>query len=112
MKMKIRANYEALNSKSIALRNEGEKLNDEVEKLLKILEEIKENWKGTDSEVFFGKAEAYFKNIKQISGSIDEFGWFAKYVSNSYETRDVRWKKEIEEAGVNFGDEELKRRNK
>ncbi len=110
--MKIKANYKEMETKSIALRKEGEKLNVEVDKLLKILDKVSKCWKGNDSEVFVGKAEAYFKNIKQISGSIDEFGAFIKYISSTYETRDLRWRKEIEEAGVNFGDEELKLRDK
>ncbi len=110
--MKIKANYNELENKSIALRKEGENLNEEVDNLLKILDKVSKNWKGSDSEVYVGKADAYFKNIKQISGSLDEFGAFIKYVSSSYETRDLRWRKEIEEAGVNFGDEELKRRDK
>ena len=110
--MKIKANYIELESKSISLRKEGEKIKEEVGNLLKILNKVEKNWKGNDSEVFYSKAEAYFQNIKQVAGSIDEFGAFIKYVSKSYETRDSRWKNEVEEAGVNFGDEELKRRDK
>ena len=81
------------------------------EPVFRVLAEVKEAWKGVDSEIFTGKAEAYIKNIKQISGSTRNFASFIKYASKSYETRDLRWKKEVEEAGANFGDQELKHRD-
>ena len=109
--MIIKADYKEMVDTKTKLKKEGEKLNEEVDNLLKVLDKVKTSWKGTDSDIFVGKAEAYFKNIKQISGSIDEFSNFMGYVENSYETRDLRWKKEIEEAGANFGDEELKHRD-
>lgn len=109
--MIIKANYEEMNSTEKQLKEQSNNLNKEVDNLLLLLEEVKNAWSGNDSEIFVGKAEAYFKNIKQISGSIENFATFIKYVSNSYETRDLRWKQEIEEAGVNFGDNELKHKD-
>jgi uncharacterized protein YukE len=109
--MIIKANYKELLDAGTKLKKEGENLNSEVDNLLAVLEKVKTSWVGTDSEIFTGKAEAYFKNIKQLSGSIDEFSNFIKYAENAYETRDLRWKKEIEEAGARFGDEELKHKD-
>lgn len=107
--MIIKANYNEMINAETKLKEESKNLDKEVDNLLSLLEEIKSAWTGTDCDIFVGKAEAYFKNIRQISGSVDNFGSFVKYASKSYETRDLRWKKDIEEAGVNFGDEELKR---
>lgn len=110
--MIIKANYDELLNTETKLKSESDKLDTEVDNLLSVLEEVKLAWQGIDSNIFTGKAEAYFKNIKQISGSTREFASFAKYASKSYETRDLRWKKEVEEAGANFGDQELKHRDK
>lgn len=107
----IKADYKELLSVEDKLKIESENLDKEIEELLKVLTEVRSAWEGADSDIFTGKAEAYFKNIKQISGSINEFGSFIKYAENNYETRDIRWKKEIEEAGANFGDEELKHKD-
>lgn len=109
--MKIKANYKDMVTVSDNLTNEGEKLDVEVDKLLSVLTEVEEAWSGDDSAIFRGKAEAYFKNIKQISGSIKEFGSFISYAETLYEKRDLKWKSDIEQAGVNFGDEELKYRD-
>ncbi len=109
--MIIKADYKELLDTKSKLKKEAEKLNEEVDNLLKVLDKVKSSWSGVDSDIYIGKAGAYFKNIKQIAGSIDEFSNFIGYVESSYETRDLRWKKEIEEAGANFGDEELKHRD-
>ena len=109
--MKIKANYKNMIKSSDDLKIEGQNLDQEIDNLLAVLIEVQNAWKGQDSIMFCGKAEAYFKNIKQISGSIKEFGAFMKFAENSYETRDLKWKSEIEQAGVNFGDEELKHRS-
>lgn len=106
--MKIKANYNEMSNTSLKLKEEGIKLDKEVDNLLNLLEEVKENWQGTDSDIYVSKAEAYFKNIKQISSSIKEFASFIDYSQVTYEKIDVNWKKEVEEAGVNFGSEELK----
>ena len=109
--MVIKANYDELLNTEARLKEESDKLDAEVENLLSVIEEVKNSWKGVDSDIFTGKAEAYIKNIKQISGSTRNFASFIKYASKSYETRDLRWKKEVEEAGANFGDQELKHRD-
>ena len=109
--MVIKVDYKELENAGNKLKKEGENLDKEVDNLLKVLEKVKTSWTGVDSDVFIGKAEAYFKNIKQISGSIDEFSNFMNYADKAYEERDLRWQKEIEEAGANFGDEELKHRD-
>ena len=109
--MVIKVDYNELINVHSKLKEEGEKLNEEVDNLLQVLEKVKSSWGGTDQEIFTGKANAYFNNIKQIAGSIDEFSNFMKYAEKSYESRDLRWKKEIEEAGAKFGDEELKRKD-
>ena len=110
--MIIKVNYDEMANTEKKLKEQSKNLNNEVDNLLLLLEEVKNAWSGTDSEIFVGKAEAYFKNIKQISGSVENFATFIKYASKSYESRDLRWKKDIEEAGVNFGDEELKHKDK
>ena len=110
--MIIKANYNEMINAENKLKEQSKNLNKEVDNLLSLLEEVKEAWSGTDSDIFVGKAEAYFKNIKQISGSVESFASFIKYASKSYEARDLRWKKDIEEAGVNFGDDELKHENR
>lgn len=109
--MIIKANYNEMNTTEENLKEQSKNLNNEVDNLLSLLEEVKNSWSGNDCEIFVGKAEAYFKNIKQISGSVENFASFIKYASNTYETRDLRWKNDIEEAGVNFGDEELKHKD-
>ena len=109
--MLIRANYNEMSDTSTKLKEKKDLLNEEVDNLLKYLEEVKENWEGSDRDVYVGKAEAYFNNIKQISGSIDNFATFMKYAGNSYEEKDTNWKSAVEEAGVNFGSEEQKLRD-
>ena len=112
MSMVIKANYDEMISTEAKLKEQSDKLDAEVNNLLAVLDEVRNSWTGVDGEIFAGKAEAYFKNIKQISASNRNFASFIKYASKSYETRDLRWKKEVEEAGANFGDQELKRRDK
>ena len=109
--MIIKANYDEMMNTEQKLKEQKKKIDTEVDALLAILEEVKDAWTGDDSSVFIGKANAYFNNIKQISGSIENFASFIKYACKSYEARDLKWKKEIEEAGVNFGDEEFKHQN-
>lgn len=110
--MIIKANYNEMNDTGEKLKEQSKNLDKEVDNLLALLEEVKSSWSGNDSEIFVGKAEAYFKNIKQISGSVENFASFIKYASSTYESRDLKWKKDIEEAGVNFGDGELKHESK
>lgn len=106
--MIIKANYDEMLNTETNLKEQSKKINKEVDDLLSLLEEVKKSWYGKDCDVFVGKANAYFLNIKQISGSIESFASFIKYASITYEQRDLIWKKEIEQAGVNFGDEEFK----
>ena len=110
--MIIKVDYDRLNDTSIDIKKESDNLNSEVDKLLQVLERIKDNWSGVDHEIFNNKAYAYFNNIRQIAGSLDEFSSFMNYADKSYEARDLRWKEEIMEAGGNFGDEELRHGNK
>lgn len=106
--MIIKANYEEMLNTEIKLKEQSNKVNKEVDNLLSLLNDIKRSWDGNDSNIFVGKANAYFLNIKQISESINDFASFIKYASVVYEQRDLKWKKEVQEAGVNFGDEEFK----
>ncbi len=109
--MKIKVNYESLTNKSKEIKKESEELNNEIDKLIAYLEEVKQAWKGRDSEIFTGKAEAYFKNMKQVAVSLDGFSKFAEYADNNYYEHDKSWKEEVEKAGGNFGNNELKLRN-
>ena len=110
--MVIKVDYEKMNDTALDIKKESENLDKEVDKLLMILGKVKTNWNGYDSDIYCGKMEAYFRNIKKVVGSLEDFSSFMKYANKSYETRDLRWKDEIMEAGVDFGDEELKHRNK
>ena len=106
--MIIKANYIEMSNTSNKLKEQKDLLNEEVDNLLDLLEKVKENWEGTDRDIFVGKAEAYFKNIKQISGSIDNFATFMKHSGDSYEEKDINWKNSVDKVGDNFGSEELK----
>ena len=109
--MKIKVNYKELSKASDELKKDSEELKIEVDKLLSYLPLVKDAWKGQDSLIFVGKAEAYFKNIKQIAVSLDSFSSFIDLANKNYYESDKNWKDEIEKAGDKFGSNELKLRN-
>ena len=109
--MKIKVNYDSLANKSKEIKKESEELNTEINKLIAYLEEVKAAWKGQDANIFIGKAEAYFKNMKQVAVSLEGFSKFIEYANKNYYNYDKNWKEEVEKAGGNFGNNELKLRN-
>ena len=109
--MKIKVNYDALSDKSKEIKKESEELNTEIDKLISYLEDVKDAWHGHNSDIFCGKANAYFLNMKQVVGSLEGFALFANYADQNYYDHDKSWKEEVEKAGGNFGSNELKLRN-
>lgn len=106
--MKIKVNYEELRNKSNELNGEIEQLQKEIENLKKNLDNVKLAWFGTASDNFVGKADAYYSNMNQIVHSLKAFSSFAASAEENYHNGDVKWKDDVEKAGVNFGRDEKK----
>ena len=109
--MKIKVNYDALSNKSKEIKKKSEELNTEIDKLISYLEDVKKAWSNQAGEIFCGKANAYFHNMKQVVDSLDAFSLFIDYADKNYYEHDKNWKDEVEKAGGNFGSNELKLRN-
>lgn len=106
--MKIKVNYNELNSKSKELEEEANDLERELDKLITYLSDVGNSWQGENSEIFIGNASDYYNSAKEVVMSIKAFSSFVNNANKNYYNSDVKWKNDVEKVGAEFGRNEKK----
>ena len=104
--MVIKVDYDELkNVNEKAIKN-CSLLDHEIDRLLKTLEELKNCWKGIDSDTFYNKAYDYFKRMKVLPAFQSSMTNFIKESSNQYKQNDKELSDKLKKEK-----DELERRN-
>ena len=99
--MTLKVRHKELNDVKNVMLNDSERLDEEVNNLLRTIDELKVVWQGVDDS-FCLESYNYVNKIKNISNCFKVMGNFIGNANNSYEEKDNRLKNELEKEAHNY----------
>ena len=100
--MIVEVNLEELNKTAEKMAEDYKKINDEIEKMLNLNIELRNIWKGQDSEIFFDNYVSYLLKLKSIPRTLSDIQSFIQKAKISYYEGDINFALEIRKAKENY----------
>lgn len=93
--MNFKVDYFRLNEIGTSLSQKNEELEENLEKLTKIIEELNASWQGVDYDNFKEVSTTYIKNLDVTTQELNYIGEFMKIASSKYQENDNGWANEV-----------------
>lgn len=93
--MDFKVDYLRLHDIGTSLAKKNEELEENLEKLIKIIEELNTSWQGIDYDNFKGVSTTYIKNLNITTQELNYIAEYMKIASKSYQENDNGWANEV-----------------
>lgn len=93
--MDFKVDYLRLHDIGTSLEKKNEELEENLEKLIKIIEELNTSWQGIDYDNFKGVSTTYIKNLNITTQELNYIAEYMKIASKSYQENDNGWANEV-----------------
>ena len=95
--MNLIVDYDKLEDVGKEISEEEIKLENSLTNIEKILMELKDCWKGKDSEQFISNATEYIQNEKEKAKRVNILGEVVSKVAGNYRDKDYEWLDRLKE---------------
>ena len=99
--MKIRIDHGQMTNVKNKLNNEGVMLLEEIEKMEKLITELKGEWQGEEANIFYTKADNFTTKLKSVPLTYQSMSRFLERANIRYKEADIALSKAIENVRMN-----------
>lgn len=103
--MDFKVDYYRLNEIGTSLVQKNEELEENLEKLINIIEELNRSWQGVDYDNFKEVSTTYIKKLNVTTQELNYIGEFMKIASRNYQENDNGWANEVRKIKDKEGEE-------
>lgn len=98
--MYFKANYDRLSDMSRASLNKSNELNELYTDIMKIFDDINENWISEDSSVYIGQMKKYMKDRVRENDSLFKGAFALNKIAVLYGAQDDKWEEELKRSSL------------
>lgn len=100
--MILKVKHGELKNIADVIKLDGNKLDDEVDKLLKKLEVLESIWQGQDSTMFCSNVHAYLDKMKTLPVAMRNISTFITKTDTNYAEHDAAFARELKSEAENY----------
>lgn len=93
--MDFKVDYYRLNEIGTSLVQKNEELEENLEKLINIIEKLNRSWQGVDYDNFKEVSTTYIKKLNVTTQELNYIGEFMRIASRNYQENDNGWANEV-----------------
>lgn len=103
--MDFKVDYYRLNEIGTSLVQKNEELEENLEKLINIIEKLNRSWQGVDYDNFKEVSTTYIKKLNVTTQELNYIGEFMRIASRNYQENDNGWANEVRKIKDKEGEE-------
>ena len=100
--MELKVNYEELKDLGKYVDTKHDEINKKLEEILKLLDEVEENWEGNDATVFLAKSKYYVEKEIIDNEKVKDVSTVLGKVSGKYEGNDVAFDNQMKKESAMY----------
>lgn len=103
--MKLKVKHEELHNVMSTMKKDGDAYNVEIDKMLKLIDELKTVWQGQDAEQFCHNVSQYVEKMKKIPVALNQMSNLVEKANIGYSDNDEEFSKELQTEVDNYDEE-------
>ncbi|MBR4672243.1 MAG: WXG100 family type VII secretion target [Bacilli bacterium] len=103
----LKVNPKELQDVRDIMDKDGVDFDAEIDKQLKLVEKLRENWVGEDAETFCNNYHNYLMRMKRLPQVMREMSNIVKDTNNQYNEKDMEFGDELNKEAINYVESEF-----
>ncbi len=100
--MKLKVKHEELHGVMSTMRKDGDLYSVEIDKMLKLIDELRTIWQGQDSDQFCYNVSQYIEKMKKIPAALTQMSGLVEKANIGYSDNDEEFSKELQTEVDNY----------
>lgn len=101
--MEIKATYKQLNSVSKNIKENSVLIDEQLDRLEKVIQDMKSNWQGDAALIFYNNIESYIERLRQVPVCHRNFTSIINFMNSSYQSLDNGYAESLKKAVIKHG---------